>query len=519
MSAGSDNSRPRSFYGDTHDRERTFRWYVLRTGPRKERRVAEIIRAGQREKTNILEVFCPINTTVRVRRRGKDVKAPLYAGHVFVYATYNALHGFVKENSLPATILFSHIAQESHGNENSWQPVTIPDRDMKLFRRLNDTYSEQMVVLDRNYSDYAFNPKNGKENEVVKIMDGDFAGRKGYFVRFGGDRRLVFSILSEEGIPSLSISIPNVWSFRVARLVNGEKRTIADEEQRHHAVDRILGVIQGCGNAETSLDCLYDITDLLVEKPSWTELCKEIKTRGNILLANALASFSKEDVATIINLIRYETDNRGYVRDTWISPLRPFLTPIQETARQADCGETVVTFHSHTEIMRRVSMEDQVFYPSRQEERTVVTDYHAHICCISMENGKTLCFTNMDRLLAPYFLTGGKANRRLVQGRTVRQEDAQGQIKQEKTLDSFRNYAPTLHAVLTDPASPVKVRQITLVSPQPLHTLCAVADSPASLSATKQLLLDTSLAICREIHTTTHLAVWRRYLSLVWLHK
>ena len=133
--------------------------------------MAEIIRAGQREKINILEVFCPINTTVRVRRRGKDVKVPLYAGHVFVYATYNALHGFVKENSLPATILFSHIAQESHGNENSWQPVTIPDRDMKLFRRLNDTYSEQMVVLDRNYSDYAFNPKNGKENEVVKIMD------------------------------------------------------------------------------------------------------------------------------------------------------------------------------------------------------------------------------------------------------------------------------------------------------------------------------------------------------------
>ena len=519
MSVVSNIAHPRTFYGDTHDRERTFRWYVLRTGPRQERKIAEIVSAGRQETGNILEVFCPVNTTVRVRRRGKDVKAPLYSGHVFVYATYKALRDFLAENSLPATILFSHIAQESHGSENTWQPVAIPDSEMKLFRRLNDSYDEQMVVLDRNYSDYAYNPKNGKENEVVKIMDGDFAGRKGYFVRFGGDRRLVFSILSETGVPSLTISIPNVWSFHVARLVNGERRAVADEEQRHHAVDLILGTIQGCGNTESSLDSLYEIIDILVEKPSWTELCKTLKTERETILATAFTAFTKENVTAVLNLIRYETDNRGYVRDTWVSPLRPFLTSTSGIAATSGNGEGTLSFPSYEETISRVTIEEQVFYPSTQEEHTVATDYYAHICTVPHESGRTLCFVNFDHLLAPYFLTEGTANKRLVQGRTIKQADAQGRIKEEKTLDSFRNYAPTLYTILADPASPVKVRKITQVTPAPLHVLSAVADSPDTLSATKQLLLDTSLTVCKEIHTTTHLAVWRRYLSLVWLHK
>ena len=32
------------------------------------------------------------------------------------------------------------------------------------------------------------------------------------------------------------------------------------------------------------------------------------------------------------------------------------------------------------------------------------------------------------------------------------------------------------------------------------------------------LLVATSLQVCREINTTTHLAIWRRLLSTVWLH-
>ena len=34
----------------------------------------------------------------------------------------------------------------------------------------------------------------------------------------------------------------------------------------------------------------------------------------------------------------------------------------------------------------------------------------------------------------------------------------------------------------------------------------------------KDELIKVCTGICREINTTTHLAVWRRYLRSVWLH-
>ena len=34
----------------------------------------------------------------------------------------------------------------------------------------------------------------------------------------------------------------------------------------------------------------------------------------------------------------------------------------------------------------------------------------------------------------------------------------------------------------------------------------------------KDELIQTCISICKEINTTTHLAVWRRYLRSVWLH-
>ena len=46
----------------------------------------------------------------------------------------------------------------------------------------------------------------------------------------------------------------------------------------------------------------------------------------------------------------------------------------------------------------------------------------------------------------------------------------------------------------------------------------AVKSSAQEKDAAKDSLVNTCIRICKEINTTNHLAVWRRYLRTVWLH-
>lgn len=87
--------------------------------------------------------------------------------------------------------------------------------------------------------------------------------------------------------------------------------------------------------------------------------------------------------------------------------------------------------------------------------------------------------------------------------------------KPEKLIESFRNYAPALYKVLTGTDSAVKAVPDFKVGED---TLNAMVLTTADREQGKEELLRTCLAICREINTTNHLAIWRRYLRGVWLH-
>ena len=124
------------------------------------------------------------------------------------------------------------------------------------------------------------------------------------------------------------------------------------------------------------------------------------------------------------------------------------------------------------------------------------------LVCSEKPEESFILFANWDEFLREYFLTAGKANERLVSGtvQAVRGETAQS----EKLIESFRNYAPILYKVLTDAGSAVK----------------AVPDFPVGNETLNVLakLINTCVSICKELNTTTHLAIWRRYLRTVWLH-
>ena len=507
---------PSKYYAIYNERETDFRWYVVRSKPHQEKSLAEIISRGMEKEKNIIEVFCPINTIVTKRRNGKDVKAPLYSGHVFVLATYNALREFLKLNYPDGGILFRRFRYEDDNGRKS-VPVTVPETEMRTFRELNDSYDERMVVLDRPYSDYAYNPKSGKMNEVVKIMDGMFAGRKGYFVRFGGERRLVFSILDDSGIPSLTLSIPNIWSFHVSRMVNGDIAKAGNPTERDRAIDMMIGTLHGCGLADRAMDKLLEMVDFLSGKTSWLELCKWLSRNGERSLSKAFAEYGKEEVSMVYSLIRYENDNKGYVEAAWARNfIRPFLTPTAGII-MGEAQEKQLAFPGYDVTIRRVEIEETVFYPHSQKEETATTTYYAHIGEMPTTEGKTMLFANWDRLLGEYFLTAGKANACLVAGTKAKDARKPTDIK---LIESFRNYAPTLYHILHDADSKVKAVENLMVGERSLNVLCIETDEceAESIALARQTLIDICLQLCKEIYTTTHLAVWRRYLEGVWLH-
>ena len=68
-----------------------FRWFVARSLPHQERKLASLLLSHREAGKNILEVFCPTHTTVSVRGDGREEQRPLFAGFVFVLATQQAV--------------------------------------------------------------------------------------------------------------------------------------------------------------------------------------------------------------------------------------------------------------------------------------------------------------------------------------------------------------------------------------------------------------------------------------------
>lgn len=50
--------------------------------------------------------------------------------------------------------------------------MEIPENQMRMFMDFNVNYPEDVLVLERPYSDYAFNPKNNQPNDAVIVTDG-----------------------------------------------------------------------------------------------------------------------------------------------------------------------------------------------------------------------------------------------------------------------------------------------------------------------------------------------------------
>ena len=477
-----------------------YRWYIVRTKPHQENMIVELLEKYKAENSNILEIYAPTHTTVNASFGKAVKKGPLFSGFVFVLATQKALTDFIEQYSLEGVIQYKRRTMDGRKATVS----IIPEEQMRTLKDYNENYPDMAIPLERPYTDYVFNPKTNEPNDIVKVIDGPLAGTEGYITKFRRDKRLVYHL---KGL-DMAVSIPNIWSFHVVRVHNaeGDKQTLGTVKER--AVDLLIGLIQGCGYGDKTLPLLYEFVDELAFKPSWVDFCTSLYHKGHKELSQRFAKLNTKDAELLLNLVRYEKDNPGYVKSNWQKlVIRPFLTPTSGIEFEEGQDEAELEHKSFTEIIKKVNITEDVYYPSKEEERTVTTAYYAHIGIIRNENNNTFTlFANWDNFLDEYYLTAGKANEKLVSG----------EQQKDKLIDSFKNYAPTLYKVLTDESSNVKPIRNFQIGEESLNVMAMTAIS--NVNEAKDELINTCVNICKEINTTTHLAVWRRYLRTVWLH-
>ena len=505
-------------------------WYVVRTQPHQEAMLCDLLSQTIQAKTpNILEFYCPVRTTVRQVDESKKTRTPLFCAHVFVLGTHQAIADFLLAQYPQGKVLKRRTQEFSPAGE----PWVVPEGQMKAFREFNENFSDQYIILERSYIDYAFNPKTNQPNEVIRVVDGPLAGREGYLTRFRGSRRLVFCMKNPIGPGELTVSIPDVWDFHVVRLHNVDADRLTVSTRKARALDHLMGLLQATGyDDEQCRQMVTLITTTLLAKPSLSGLCRQLQY-AHRNLSEALRQMTADEAQNLLHLIRCMKLEPDYAREHYpICSLRPFLTPTSGVPQVAGGDYALLRHHHYTECIIAQTFSEQTYFPRMGEGRPVSVSYYAHVGIIpDGHSGSCVVFANWHPFLSEYFRTAGAANRCLVSGTTVRHHkpDSEGEADTERRLESFRNYAPSLYRILTDPTSPVQAVESLQVGSSAMSALCitlldvqfADASSPMEHPQVAQavhLLVATSLQVCREINTTTHLAIWRRLLSTVWLH-
>lgn len=490
-----------------------YHWFLVCTKPGHELELRALIEREKGKIRNILEVYCPTHTKVYVRRGDNEQRLPFFDGYVFVLATQGALAEFLRDNDSDAYIWYNR----KRTPDEKAMACTIPESQIRAFRDYNENYADKVIVLERPYTDYAFNAKTDEPNEIVRVVDGPLAGCEGYICRFHKKKGLVFRVQGMMPGCWLTVTYPNASDLHVVRLHNAEGDRLSIGTEKGRAADLLVGILQGCGYGEHTQSLFYELMERLAADLSLEALCKHLQKQGEKVLADRLAKLTTKEAELLINLARYEHDTPGYVRENWPRIiLRPFLTPTSGIEMEEDKNEAELPHQDFTEVIRKLDITEEVYYPSRQEDGKITTAYYAHIGRMEDKSG-FIYFANWDDFLREYFLTAGKANEKLVSGKVRKVRNEITLTETEKLIESFRNYAPTLYKVLTDMDSAVKAVPNFKIGEDLLNVL-AIRSSAQDKEAAKDQLIKTCVRVCTEINTTNHLAVWRRYLRTVWLH-
>lgn len=478
-------------------------WYVIFTRPHQEEKLKQILELEQKKRSNILEIFCPLNKVVRVQRNGKEVRVPYFANYVFVNATEDALQKVLTEKYPEGYLVFDKCSKKV---------MTIPEPQMRLFIDFNVHYPEDVIVLERPYANYAFNPKNQEPNDAVLVADGPFKGLVGYFVRFRGNRRLVFQLKNYKEAEDngkqhdLVISIPDIWNYPLVRLHNIQQDKLSLATKTSRVVDYFWGKFQSYGLVDNGMLKLEKVLEALLVHPSLIDYCKQEK---DPLVRDIILGLSPDEATKLMTLVQFLKTEPLWLNEHWnYTVLRPFLT---ETALggQLDGDYVELKHQGYTEVIVKVTLQESVFDPEKNASMNAEGVYYAHIGIVESKGKKMLIFADWTKMLGEYFMLEGTAL--------------------DKQNDIFKNYSPTFYEVLMGknevaPMAKMKIGQHyihslgSILEGVDVSTQNHLMDIPV-VARQVEKLAHVGSEICEEINRSTHLALWRRFLRTVWLHK
>lgn len=492
------------------------KWFVIHTRPHQENKVKTLLETEQDKRPNIMEIYCPSNKILKMQKGKRIEEVPLFAARVFVLTTEKDANLFLTEK-YPDGFLEYDKTQK--------RVMTIPELQMLFFMDFNEHYPEQVLVLERPYSDYAFNAKNDEPNEIIMVMDGPFAGKTGYLVRFRRERRLVFQM------EDMAVSIPDIWDYHLTRLHNQQGDRQSKYTQKGRAIDYIVGLLQGCGFQKSLGKVFGKMISSLAEKPSLNQLCQQLRAEqdaarkmadGSIEqdaankeveenepidgdyaeLISKINGLSQYDASTIISLASYAKKHPEVTEACHTLSIRPFLTPTSGIAPMDGKEYGILEHERFTEYIFPTTLMEATYFANEEKQRTVAARYYAHVGIQKKKNGNTLVFVNWDEILREYFYLVGEAK--------------------AKQLDTFSKYSPILYKVLAGQDIVKAEKDLLLdngnVQVLAIHVKTEEASSDAEVKEAINQLTETCKAICQEINSSTHLANWRKYLRSIWLH-
>lgn len=159
-------------------------WFYMRVAYGQEKKVKDyLISEG-------IEVFLPIIKKERVLCGSKkQIEVSLIPNSLFVHSSASEIKRYV--GKYPTNNL--HHFYEPHRDENGHsigtgrRPIIVPDTQMQSFLIWTASSNENKIFIDK--TDFEF-----KNNDFVRITEGEFKGFTGFVVRLKGQSRVAVVI-------------------------------------------------------------------------------------------------------------------------------------------------------------------------------------------------------------------------------------------------------------------------------------------------------------------------------------
>ena len=171
-------------------------WYALRATYGREKKAYEYI------KSKNAKAFYPTIKVVKiVNGKLKTVEISRFPNMLFAYGTEKQIQTFVYDNiNLP--YLRFYYRHRHEGLKILKEPLIVPDNQIESLKIICASEDEDIIVVPEHITKF-------KSGDLVRIVDGKFAGVMGRVARYHGQQRVAVVI---EGLLTIATAyIPNAF--------------------------------------------------------------------------------------------------------------------------------------------------------------------------------------------------------------------------------------------------------------------------------------------------------------------